>query len=487
MSIFSEAQARLRKYLRWVMHPYIARKNNTAEPEPLTPYFQEAMDSIAVLRASEDTWHKIASDPGSTTEALQQVIAEENHAYDEAMDTARMVDEFPRTEFEDTLGRLERWRSGFMSAIAAHPNVTVELLSTLEMRDKVVASVLSNPVLPFLLLERPDFLEALDKEHPIIGRRPDKQIEFARQALLHEELPATLLTMCTRSPSFWLALEAQTHVAAEDSGTPAVPDLEWLEAQIMNQLRADTPPRRILVYELGCYSLLPKTIEPVPPWQPQDSSYRAAASAHPNVRKLVERTHQLARHEPEYRERVLCDEIRQLKYDIEDGNALALRMEIALFHPKTAPWVSDCIAKGWPWSQKQGRVTPFCRLMTLVQGKASPKVTASLKAMAIHDVLEYWGELERFQYNSPGILYFLMCRLPDILEGNRLGKLYRGPYSNVPIEIKSLPFLLRLAIAFRLEDTELAHREWRTLLCNDPNRYVRVAARKEIAWPKSEG
>ncbi len=243
MSIFSEAQARLRKCLRWVMHPHKPRglreKNNLTESEPLSPYFQEAMDSIAVLRASEDAWHKIASDPGSTTEALQQVIAEENHAYDEAMDIAWMVDGFPRTEFEDMLEPLKSWRIGFQKAIAAHPNVTVDLLSALEMRDKVVASVLSNPVLPLLLVERPDFLEALDKEHPIVGWQPDKQIAFATHALHQEKLPAALLTLITmNNQSSWLTLEAQTHIMAEDSDTPSVPDMKWLETHIINLMRS---------------------------------------------------------------------------------------------------------------------------------------------------------------------------------------------------------------------------------------------------------
>ncbi len=202
---------------------------------------------------------------------------------------------------------------------------------------------------------------------------------------------------------------------------------------------------------------------------------------HPDVVKLVKKTHQLARKNPDERESVLIEEIRHLRDGTRDDHVWALRMEAVLYNPAAARWVSKCIAQGWPHSQKQGYVELLHRLMTMLQGKASPKVTAAHKALAIGRAFENLGELG---YSSPGMLYFLMCRLPDILEGNRLGKLYRGPYSNVPIEIKSLPFLLRLAIAFRLEDTELAHREWRTLLCNDPNRYVRAAARKEIVWPK---
>lgn len=478
---------RLRTFFWRLLHPREARllqqERNLADAEQATSYFQEAIDGIAVLRASEDTWHRVASDQGSTTEALQRVIAEEAHAYDEAMDTARMVDEFPRTEFENTLERLECWRVDFMAAIAAHPNVTVDVLSTLEMQKEVVTRVLGNPVLSFLLLERPDFLEALDKEHPIVGRKPDKQFEFARHALLQEKLPPALVTMLRGSPSFWLALEAQTHIAAEGFSASLL-DLEWLEAQIIEKLRSDTPPRRCLMYELACYGFLPRTIVPVAPWQTADSDTRTQAATHPDVMELIQKTHQLAWQKPHERERLLLQEIRKRKYDWKDGNALALHLEAALFHPEAAPWVSECIAEGWPHSQKQGGISSLYRLMTIAQGKASAEVAAAHKALAIGNAFEHWGELERFTYNSPGILYFMTRDLPGILEGDRLGKPYRNLDSSAPIEIKILPFLLRLAITFRLDDTEPVHQKWREILRHDPNRYVRAAARKEIVWPK---
>lgn len=50
--------------------------------------------------------------------------------------------------------------------------------------------------------------------------------------------------------------------------------------------------------------------------------------------------------------------------------------------------------------------------------------------------------------------------------------------------LTELPFLARLGCALRLKDSQPEHRELRLLLLNDTNRYVRAAARKEIAWPE---
>ncbi len=456
----------------WRMtHPQEARRReeeiDSAEQDP-----QNYNDALLELRKRQEEWRRVVDDPNSPVAALANAIQEEERSW-------VYVFRLKQTGADSTiLDQMAAWRMDFECALFAHPNLPPDLFGRkFVVNESTVSGLLRNPALPLILLECPDFIDQLSEAD---------QSAFFRLALQNDAIPPVLLSLLKTIHSPWLALEAQTHISLEDPEVPVLPDMEWLDIQITKIIQNGTLARCCLIYELAYHGLLPSTIELSVPWSHFDVPVPNDVASHPIVRELIEEINKLPEHGAKEREDALVVWVENMLF-YKDRNAKLPYLEAALFHPMVPPWVGKCIAKGWSQGQSKRNVWSMHRLITMRQGKATDAVLTHLRETAIREALETWKELRNPTHSNLGIFYFVARGLPDLLEGGELNPKYRtlSTSETRSPDIRQRSFLIRLTIALRLDDTDPEQQEWREILRNDPNRYVRAAARKEITWPET--
>ncbi|MGC4043626.1 MAG: hypothetical protein QM758_07450 [Armatimonas sp.] len=158
----------------------------------------------------------------------------------------------------------------------------------------------------------------------------------------------------------------------------------------------------------------------------------------------------------------------------EEMRAKAPYVEAALVHPETPGWVHESLTRGWPWGRENGFTWSLHRVIVLRHGNPTQKTLAQFREEAIQEALH---KSLRYNENNPGIFYFIARALPAALCRTHL-----TPEHEAFEDIKSLPFPIRLVVALHLDDIGSEHVEWREILRNDSNRFVRAAVRKEITW-----
>ncbi|MGC4043628.1 MAG: hypothetical protein QM758_07460 [Armatimonas sp.] len=497
----SDSLTLLRNFLWKVICPRAARmaEENRVywelRKKRLARRMQRVERIVETLRKDEGDWLETAKNPKSTADDLRRVIANDNDLSMQIIKVKRRL-LGDRGSFYQIYNNKYSWSCEFYKAVASHANFPFDLLGNeIYINAHSVSGLLQNPALPLILLECPEFLENLDRKKRT-SLYSGNSSQFAYEVFQQAEIPLFLLQLLKNIKDPWFGLEAQTHITSDDFDTSTIPDINWLDAQVVDRLRSDTLQRRCLTYELAYYGILPKEIEPVPPWRDVAASVHEEPASDPDILEFVEETHKLARLGAEEREDTLLNRIR-IELVQEDLHAQALKLEAVLLHPKTAHWVRTCIAKGWPHKRRYSSFWSLCRLMTILHGKPSDKVKAAFRFQAILEALKCWEEpLDNSERGSPGILYFMARDLPTLLEGSMLAQQYRDPREsyicggtpvrmNLPESLSRTSFLVRLAVALRLDDAESEQDYCREQLCNDPNRYVRAAARKEISWPKA--
>ncbi|MGC4043627.1 MAG: hypothetical protein QM758_07455 [Armatimonas sp.] len=481
----SDLREKLIDLLFWILCPRAAREDRDyqiAREQRVQQRKQEAREKIKALRSDEEEWLKVACDPNTTADILRYVIANEVDSWHRVGGVASSTDCYADYD------RISQWRINLFGKLAEHTNFPPDLIADLFESvgygcESIADGLLRNPALPLILLEYPDFLERLD-QNDRRGRQKNKYM-VAHRSLQSEKTPSALIAMIVKMDDPWISLEAQTHINAEDSAVTGYPDIEWLDTQIIHILRSDTISERWRVHELGRQGLISQTIEPTVPWKGFNDSGEVVGGevpTHPIVIEFLEEIDRLTDKEPEEREWYLHNLL--LRFFQPEMFSKVAYLEAALFHPTAPEWVDTCIATGWRYGTGDHTVA-LHRLMTIKQGKATAAVKARHRFDAIGEIaLCWWGT----RGSSAGIFYLMMRALPEVLLEARSNPKYGlSVFKKEPLEhIESTAFLVRLAVALRLDDADPEHDEWREILCNDPNRYVRAAARREIAWPSRQ-
>jgi hypothetical protein len=138
-------------------------------------------------------------------------------------------------------------------------------------------------------------------------------------------------------------------------------------------------------------------------------------------------------------------------------------------HPEIPAWVAQEFTTDW---------RPIYRIPAMLHPEASPPFVAIWRIDALHDALS--GPRRGYNANDcPGVFYFVLRDLPNALTGTKISI----NNFNIAPGLPSRHFLVRLAVAMRLDDAVPEQRALRETLVDDPNRYVRAAARREIVWP----
>lgn len=442
---------------------------------------QEARETIRASRQNEEKWLGVARNPNATGDELRGAICDEGNSWMESWRAAYRPGELSILEDTDT------WHQNFERTVTAHPNFPPEMLGReLEVNESTVEGLLRNPALSLILLESPGFIEALDQDntHPHDPYR--NQRSFVHFALQQEVIPPMVFRVLAETCDPWLTLEGRTHIASQDPDVPVKPDLDWLNTQVINLLRADTLFRRCLVYELAYHGLLPKDIESILPWR-SESSISTNLTPGQGALELVREMSWMTKWKPRERQQKLDTWIEEMVYQ-EEIDDVFTHLEIVMLHPEIPGWARRYIYDRWVCREEEFRY-PLQRLMVILQGKVTPTKIRQLRASAIQATSCSWnGFTNSCSYCSPGIFYMTMRDLPEVLTGATLNPKYNGfteRYS--PSDIRNTSFLVRLVVALRLEKANPKHKEWREILCSDPNRYVRAAARKEIVWQKTAG
>lgn len=433
---------------------------------------EEARKEVLTLRQRQAEWGRVAEDSEATADALRRVVSEEAHTWKLAW--ALMCEVNESSILED----IWLWHNKFQRVVTAHSNLPPELFGKeLDVNAHTVAALLQSPVLPLILLEYPDFAEKLGK---------DDRYRFARFVLQHEAVPPALLGVLKTLNDPWFALEAQTHLSAEEPDIPETPNLDWLEAQIISLLRNDTLRVRCLVYELACHGVLSNDIEPIAPWRSPAVEATGELGAHPIVRGLIRELNSFTKQNPKEREISLVVWVETLLTH-ERSRVKAPYLEAALSHSETPQWVDACISKGWAQSRDREYAWSPHRTLSLHHRVVTRATVTALRNEAICEALHSWNSPLQSHRSNPGLFYLAARNLPDVFSGTDLNPkydTYQHRWSKPPEHITDTSFLVRLAIAMQLDPTNRKHQAWHKQLSNDPNRYVRAAARKEIAWSK---
>jgi hypothetical protein len=139
-------------------------------------------------------------------------------------------------------------------------------------------------------------------------------------------------------------------------------------------------------------------------------------------------------------------------------------------HPDTPHWLVQATAKT--------EVAAF-RIPTLLHPHVPARFVANHRQVVLDDVLAHLAQPGALWSDCPGSLYLVLRHAPEVLSewetepADRKRSYLRGTAERGH-------FLTRLAIALSLNDTDTDDQEIRKLLLDDPNRFVRAAARKEI-------
>lgn len=433
---------------------------------------REARDALLPLQEARVIWRAIAQDPNAAPNTLRQTV--ERDALEQALHIMHDAVEHVGDAFSEFFRDFQRWRRDFYAAVSAHPNLPLELFGQeLPVTSLSVAGLLRNPVCPLLLFERPDFIEALSE---------DNRRRLTYYALQHNEIPRGLYQalMPVRDP--WLALEAHTHRMA---GTEdAVPDLAWLDARVMQQMHSEAREswrQRCLLLELGWHRLIRSTLLPSLRCQEDDNiSWRGESDR--IAAAFIQRAEAFRWGNCLMREQWLNEWVLEwFEGGDRSGRGLS-SVFAAVQHPRTPGWVHRYIASGWG----EGSVVwSLHRLLTVQEATARPDLIQRFRYKALDEALCCRTDLRDWWNTSPGIFYLVFRNLPTpqvrIALTRRSDDLPSG--TGFAADIHEVSFLVRLALALRLDDTVPEQARLRQQLENDPNRYVRAAARKEIIWP----
>jgi hypothetical protein len=249
-----------------------------------------------------------------------------------------------------------------------------------------------------------------------------------------------------------------------------IPDLAWLDQQVIMLLRKETDLRRSLLCELEHHDLLPRTVHPVNPWC--EPAFQAIRDAIPvaQVEAFVRE-----RRTAKLWQRKDWKWVRSDRYG-EEGERAAFFME-ALAHSDLPLCVVDTLIYDVWWRSY--------RLTILQRSDLSPRLLQKCRQQAIEEALSY-GQFPESRNTGPGTFYLVLRDLPEPLihlSGMVRVRNIASFFENV---LRVGHFLARLAVALRLDDSDAEQKRLRMSLVDDPNRYVRAAARKEIAWPEWE-
>lgn len=428
---------------------------------------------IILLRQEQERkeyaeWLAIVSNPETNPDELARVVAAQGHAWREhSRIHSRILSDPPSDD-----GTNRDW-GAFRSAVYAHPHLPPNLFAgEIPISLDTVSGLLSNPVHP-RLIEHPDFLATLSERDLLM---------FCGYALREPHLPSSLIQVLHRHCDPWTALEASTHVSAiptEEQGTK--PDLAWFDRQVIAILRQETIYRRSLLYELGWHGIVSSEIQPLNPWE--ESAFRKQRSVvSPTevaecVRHAQAVTKQGRQGQEEWRERWVWSKTTVLGDD-KDSQTTAFFQEV-FEHPDTPRFVRQYLHN---WREFPSR----CNLWAERSGESIWRrwCIAISRRRALREALDYRKEV----YSCPGTFYLVLRDLPVDRTGTKRTALEQanaitGNFISVSGDYQSPNhFLGRLAVALHLDDADPKQRELRETLVDDPNRYVRAAARKEIAW-----
>lgn len=433
-------------------------------------------------------------DPSSAPDVLRRIVTEYNSGDIETI--VRAV--APSVGFDSVLSKPPPlwhdailWRDTFYTALTANPNLPLELfIYDLPLDQATVAGLLQNPICPLLLLEDPNFLEAFSES---------RQTDFIRLALHNRSIPAPLLHVltCVRDP--WLALEARTHranaegIPGEQSSNHAPPDLAWLDETVYRLLRSEPEWVRCIPYELALHGLLrPEVAKQLEnPWQ--DAKFRASLSELvPDA--LVNQCLQEAQ---------LLSGLDRKAYNKWWAKWCQILHQIRI--PPWMPFRAIYVHPEIPHYVIARRVTDGHWRPEQILAIQHPDATPGLRTLCRRNAVRQALELGYHAHESP-VFYLAVRDIPtryipqffsrrDIPADSIPRFMNRVRFMNLKgrwkawlrrwkVWLRRLPFLTRLGIAFRLDDRSPDQKELRTLLLDDPNRYVRAAARKEIVWPQ---
>jgi hypothetical protein len=434
---------------------------------------QQARDALRPLQEQRAIWRAIAHDPKATPDALRRVVIADRDALEHALHIMHDAVEHINGDFADFFREFQRWRRHFYATVSAHPNLPLELFGQeLSITPLSVAGLLRNPVCPLLLFERPDFVEALSE---------DNRRRLTYYALQHNEMPRGLYQalMPVRDP--WLSLEAKTHrLAGEDT---ALPDLAWLDAQVVQQMHDEAREswrQRCLLLELGWHRLISSALLPTFRCQEANNVSRRGETDQ-IVAAFVHRAEAFRWGDCPMREQWLNEWVLELFEEGDRSGRGLSSIFAAVQHPRTPGWVHRYIACGWG----EGSVvwSPH-RLLTVQERTVRPDLIKRFRRRAVGEALCYRADPRGWWNTSPGIFYLVFRDLTTPLTGTALttrsDDLPHG--ADFATDIGEASFLVRLAVALRLDDTIPEQAQLRRQLGNDPNRYVRAAARKEIVW-----
>lgn len=407
-------------------------------------------------RPRRNEWLHRARDPHTPSDELQNIVNEYKQE-EIAGIISRLTQHTPDgISWHTAEDSPEVWDQEFQRNVCANPNLPTDLfLSELLLTEHTVAGFLQNPVCPLLLLEYPDFVNAFGSE---------RQLQFAAYALRQENVPRPLLQALTGISEQWLALEAQTHIgnalsASETEnterrkGTPL--DLTWLDQQILERVRTEEFDIRCQLYELAWHGLIRGEVasQLENPWQDTDFHAQLRDLMRlDSVEQCVQEAKRATRLGGKAQDEWTARWKETMKSHVREW------CSAATFHPEMPFW-AVCEIKSqakyslsWPAVQHPD---------------APPEFVAACREADFHSAISPYTMLF-----SPCVFYLALRDAPqNLLRKNLYGIARRS---------KHFSFLVRLAVALRSDELDSPQQDLRLMFWNDPNYYVRAAARKEI-------
>jgi hypothetical protein len=421
--------------------------------------------TVAQVLQENEAWMAIAQKPEASPEELRAVV-NQWEARSRRHSGLNLSHVFLRDELNLSGAS---YCPELQYAICAHPNLPLDVFHNgLEMNQATVGGMLSNPAFPLWLLEKPDFFETLS---------PGELIMFAGYALKHRELSPALLRLLTIGTTPSLALEAKTHCSAlKEMSRPTPLTLAWLDRQIIESMRED-PYGPVLLHLLHWHGLMP-SVPATALLELVDDTISGTADG---VQEWIRRARSIARYGRLFRRqwlhnwsmnnRVLSSIYGGCKAN-QDLSLKIVNLRAILTHRRLPRSVRNDL-----YTTLSSRI--LLHLPLLEQPDVPTWFVRQSYDMARRMVLENFGQSE----DGPsfyGAFYLVVRDMPDgiasVQEANPVWPVWR--------RLPDYPFPVRLAIALRLNDGEPEHCQLRSQLRDDPNVYVRAAARKEITWPE---
>jgi hypothetical protein len=252
-------------------------------------------------------------------------------------------------------------------------------------------------------------------------------------------------------------------------------DLAWLDRQVMEIMGAE-PYWPALLHVLHWHGLIPSVAPDALPKMADDT----VCATPDKVEQWVMQAQSIARDGRLWRDQWLDEWMREMRplsvayggRQVNNGLALMLANLTALLsHPRL-----PLIVRNDLYRALSGRF--MLHLPLLQQSNAPTWFVRQSRYTVRRKALENFGGIVDGPGNE-GVFYLVLRDMPHGIE---YVKKASRPWITWGL-LCDHHFLARLAVALCLDDRVPEHCQLRSQLLHDPNRFVRAAAQKAVAWP----